>query len=685
MYKKRARFALSVTIFSLLFSIAASPSSLLAEARFNLSLAGEWKWMAGDDQSRSLTDYDDSGWSTVALPAGNLMPVLRQAQGTSGYFWLRKTIELSALPTVAVNIQFREIMNAAEVFVNGQKVGTSGRFPPVFRSGWSNFQNFSIPARVLKPGKNVVAVRVYYNAEAWVLGPMRIVDRSYGDREALVYEFFLIHALHGFAFLLLAVAGFFVIFYFQRPQEVEYLYFSVASVSVALSISLSFLENLYPALPLSSDAIFVITQSGLLCFPPFLSLFVYQYSRGQTSWVRKGLTVLFAVLAVLVMVFSENRDEALQRRNLLLLAFSVFIIDVLIHAVALLRGRDRRGLFILAAVVPVALLGVHDVLTFSLDLFDTKIALFVYGFPLLLVIIAAHLTSRFVSSLTEAEKLNVVLKDTMDSFARFVPVEFLNHLKKKRITEVEIGDAIRGNMTVIFCDIRNFTAMSEGMTPDDNFRFLNSYLEQMEPSIKKHHGFVDKFMGDAIMALFADSAEEAVRAAIDMRYALRSYNESQVAQGKQAVEFGIGINCGEVILGTVGTTSRMDTTVIGETVNLASRIESLTKQYGAAILISSHVYDRLSNPDDFHIREIDVVQVRGSKKPIKVYEVFDADEQEVFSKKQQLLESFSMALNQYRAGNAQEAAARFQQCLQILPDDTPSRIYLERCHSMSGS
>jgi adenylate cyclase len=570
-------------------------------------------------------------------------------------------------------------MNASEVYINGEKVGTSGRFPPMFRSGWSNFQSYAVREGVLRPGRNTVAVRVYYDAEAWVLGPLRILDRTQAESEAMLYSFFLVNALQGFAFLLIFVALFFGIFYFQRSKETEYLYFSFASFSVALSISLSYLENLYPALPLSSQSIFVMTQSGLLSFPAFLSLFVHQYSRRTISLPRKALTFSFPALAVIALVLAEDRTEALERRNLFLLAVSVFIVDILVHAFILIREKDRRGLMIMAAILPTVILGIHDALAFSLDFFEMKVALFVYAFPLLLIIIAAHLTNRFVSSLTEAEKLNVVLKETMDSFARFVPVEFLNHLKKSRITDVQVGDAIKGNMTVIFCDIRNFTAMSEAMSPDDNFRFLNSYLERMEPSIKKHHGFVDKFIGDAIMALFADSAEEAVLAAIDMRHALRTYNDMQIRQSKQPVEFGIGVNSGEVILGTVGTTSRMDTTVIGETVNLASRIESLTKKYGAAILISSHVYDRLPRPEVFHIREIDLVQVRGSRKPIKVYEVFDADEPDLFEKKKRVVESFAAALSQYRVGNFQEAAARFEQCLTILPDDTPSQLYLDRC------
>lgn len=666
-------------IGALAFFLAA-PAPLQADTPFSYSLAGEWRLMTGDDPGRAQADYDDSHWTTVILPTGNLLPILQQAGGsTSGYYWLRKSFELSETPTVPLSIQFREIMNASEVYINGEKVGASGRFPPMFRSGWSNFQSYAVREGVLRPGRNTVAVRVYYDAEAWVLGPLRILDRTQAESEAMLYNFFLVNALQGFAFLLIFVALFFGIFYFQRSKETEYLYFSFASFSVALSISLSYLENLYPALPLSSEGIFVMTQSGLLSFPAFLSLFVHHYSRRTISLPRKVLTSSFPALAAIALVLAEDRAEALERRNLFLLAVSVFIVDILVHAFILIREKDRRGLIIMAAILPTVILGIHDALAFSLDFFEMKVALFVYAFPLLLIIIAAHLTNRFVSSLTEAEKLNAVLKETMDSFARFVPVEFLNHLKKSRITDVRVGDAIKGNMTVIFCDIRNFTAMSEEMSPDDNFRFLNSYLERMEPSIKKHHGFVDKFIGDAIMALFADSAEEAVLAAIDMRHALRTYNDIQIQQGKQPVEFGIGVNSGEVILGTVGTTSRMDTTVIGETVNLASRIESLTKKYGAAILISSHVYDRLPRPEDLHIREIDLVQVRGSRKPIKVYEVFDADEHDLFEKKKRLVESFAAALNQYRIGNFQEAATRFEQCLKILPDDTPSQLYLDRC------
>ena len=171
------------------------------------------------------------------------------------------------------------------------------------------------------------------------------------------------------------------------------------------------------------------------------------------------------------------------------------------------------------------------------------------------------------------------LQNMVDAFERFVPQEFLRILNKESITDVQLGDQIQEEMTVLFSDIRDFTLLSEKMTPEENFKFTNSYLSRMEPSIRAYHGFVDKFIGDAIMALFPTNAQDAVQAAVDMLQALFEYNQDRSKVHYDPIRVGIGINTGALMLGTVGGQSRMDGTVISDAVNLASRIESMTGVY----------------------------------------------------------------------------------------------------------
>ena len=186
-----------------------------------------------------------------------------------------------------------------------------------------------------------------------------------------------------------------------------------------------------------------------------------------------------------------------------------------------------------------------------------------------------------------------------------------------------LGDNKREKMSILFSDIRSFTTLSEGMTPDENFAFINAYLERMGPVIRDHNGFIDKYIGDAIMALFAN-ADDAVRAgARHARARSSGFNaDRRSGRPRTPIAFGVGINTGPLMLGTIGEQHRMDGTVISDAVNLAARVESLTKTYRIGLLISQHTYDGLADPKAYDIRPIDVVVVKGKSKPVTLFEVF---------------------------------------------------------------
>ncbi|MEG4455059.1 adenylate/guanylate cyclase domain-containing protein [Microcoleus sp. N9_A1] len=208
---------------------------------------------------------------------------------------------------------------------------------------------------------------------------------------------------------------------------------------------------------------------------------------------------------------------------------------------------------------------------------------------------------------------------------------------------------------------------------------MNSYLSRMEPLIVENKGFIDKYIGDAIMALFSEGADDALKAGIAMLHTLAEYNRDRASLGYVPVQIGVGINTGSLILGIVGGKSRMDGTVISDAVNLASRIESLTKNYGVSLLITQQTFDRLINPGDYAIRVIDKVQVKGKSEWVTVYEVFDADLPEVKAGKLATLQLFTEALSLYNMNSFRQAAGLFADCLRQNPGDKVARIYLERC------
>jgi len=285
-------------------------------------------------------------------------------------------------------------------------------------------------------------------------------------------------------------------------------------------------------------------------------------------------------------------------------------------------------------------------------------------------------------AIIDEQKKNMDVQRTMmEAISRFVPKQFLSFLERDDIVAVELGDAVLKDMAVLFTDIRGFTSLSEGMTPDENFQFINTYLEFVEPSVDAHDGFVDKFIGDAIMALFPDGADKAVAAAIDMRRRLGDFNRHQEDQGLEPIDTGIGIHCGDLMLGTVGSKQRLDTTVIGDNVNLASRLEGLNKLFGTGIIISESVYEDLHDPEAYCLRQIDMLQVRGKNIPVTIYEVFDADSATIKEKKFSTKVSLQEALALIKDENFKKAKSLLKQCLDIYPEDMAAQKLLEQCES----
>jgi len=268
-----------------------------------------------------------------------------------------------------------------------------------------------------------------------------------------------------------------------------------------------------------------------------------------------------------------------------------------------------------------------------------------------------------------------------EAYSRFVPRQFLNLLGIADIRKVELGQQVERKMTILFADIRDFTSLSESMSPQENFNFLNSYLVQMEPVITAHGGFIDKYIGDAIMALFPDSPDAALHCSLAMLERLEEYNEGRQRAGYRPIRIGIGINTGIVILGTVGGAARMDGTVIGDAVNLAARLERLTKAYRVSILISEYTLYCLDQPSLWSIRFLDRTHVRGKQDNQSVYEVFNGDPVALRDAKSKTLKMFEQALAYYHLDDILAAREQLMACLATAPDDDAARVYLGRCEA----
>jgi two-component system sensor histidine kinase ChiS len=271
------------------------------------------------------------------------------------------------------------------------------------------------------------------------------------------------------------------------------------------------------------------------------------------------------------------------------------------------------------------------------------------------------------------------MQKQVEVFQKFVPKEFLQFLGKESILDVGLGDQVQREMTIMFTDIRQFTTLSEKMTPNENFNFINSYLGRVGPVIHENRGFIDKYIGDAIMSLFPYQAEDAVKSAVQMQKAVEIYNEHRKKQNYSPITIGIGLHTGSLMLGTIGDDQRMQSTVISDAVNLASRMEGLTKWYGASIVASEYSLSKLNeSKSKYNSRLLGKIQVKGKKNNIWVYEIFDGDVEKIVEFKLKTKTDFENGMNLYYERKFAEASVQLNSVLKVNPEDKVARLYLQR-------
>ena len=294
-----------------------------------------------------------------------------------------------------------------------------------------------------------------------------------------------------------------------------------------------------------------------------------------------------------------------------------------------------------------------------------------------------------------------------EKFRLFVPEQYLNRIAPQGVESIQLGNAREEELTVLFCDIRGFTTIAESQTAMQTFEWLNAFFTQMSQAITDHHGFVDKFLGDAIFAVFdrvENHAEDGLNAAVAMLQNLSEFNrDRQKFNLEQPIKVGIGIHTGFGLIGTVGSDNRMDSTVIGDVVNTAARLEELTKLYDCPILASgvtlAHVranlkkasLDAQSNseitpnpPLSYYSRWVDCVTPRGKQQVLNLYEILGTSSQILDNAKlrsQSIYDSGIEALHQKDYARASEY---FQQVVEQNPTDAIARLCMERCQTRLG-
>jgi class 3 adenylate cyclase len=288
----------------------------------------------------------------------------------------------------------------------------------------------------------------------------------------------------------------------------------------------------------------------------------------------------------------------------------------------------------------------------------------------------AGAVGNMAQSISESNQLK---EQFLQAAQRFIPSQYLEFLEKDSIVKVNLGDHVSAEMAVMFSDIRGFTTMSEKMTAQENFDFVNEYLKLVSPIIQKHEGFIVKFLGDGMMAIFPYGVADAVQAGIEKSAMVQTFNESLKSRGMSPISVGIGVHTGQMMVGMIGEELRMQGDAFSDNVNLTSRIEGLNKFYGTSMIISEDTLRQLPQPVTFKMRSLGKAVVKGRITPLGMYEVYEGLPQEAMALKDATRADFERAIDLYVQGKFAEAGKLFNQVEEKDHNDKTAKHYLEYC------
>jgi len=462
-----------------------------------------------------------------------------------------------------------------------------------------------------------------------------------------------------------------------------------------LSIALAFFGWVVYGLQKSPESILLgnrILYASLSFLPAiwfwfYLSLFNEKPS--WLTWIVTGVSLILAVLAVLgkgPLLFGVRMEpdpialDIMRPQSKLLKPLIQFfcliscILYFLVIIIRLRRSKGRRPVYLLPIGIGLFIWflgGLHDGLRVAgVSVLCKEHILWLASFGLsifLTIAIALHFQS-----------LEQSVRKTKDVFERFVPPAYLRRIATEGLESICLGEADQQWVSVLCCDIRGFTALSERLNPSELVAFINRFLEQITPVINRWQGVIDKYLGDAVLCIFegVDSAERAVACGVNILAAVRSFNIEQKGPTDPRVQVGIGIHTGPVILGTIGSYERMDSTVLGLTVNLSKRLEEATRPLGVDILITDKVANQLPNGHSYQFRKLGEVPLRGSLAPVGIVEVYDQDPPEIRNLKNLVKPLVAEGIELFKAGQHEAALSKFQEAKSIFPQDIPLSLLM---------
>ena len=645
------------------------------DLRRGTDLAGEWQfaWERFIDPRDASAAGGGRDWVPVTVPGSWS---LTSAEYTpAGYATYRLVVNLPSAKVEPIGILLKSVGSAYRFFCNGTLLLENG----VASEDAAQTRGTYAPRSVFftAAGRAELVIQVS-NAEdtlaglqeAPFLGLQSVVNAAASRStllDAVIYAAVLIMGLYHIVLAMI------------HPDERASLWFGVLASILALRGALTGARLLHQVASglgfhtLLAAEFITVYLAGLAVYLYFSYLFPRERIRYVLAPVL-AVSVAFSVFVVFAPITLITTVHLYY--EIFLLCEGVLIVTWIIRS---LVARRDGALMVLVGFVVLLGSAAYDVVVDVLNtgaLFLTSYAIVIFVF-LQAVLIARRYTLAYLSAREQSRKA----EGLATSLARFVPKEFLGLLGKESIEHVSLGDQIELEMTVLFSDIRAFSTLSESMTPAENFNFLNSYLGRISPVIRRNRGFIDKYLGDGIMALFPRKPGDAVRAGLEMMDTVRVFNGHRANSGYRPISIGVGINTGKLMLGTVGESSRMEGTVISDTVNLASRLEGLTRTFGSWIIVSEHLLRASPEVTARPHRRLGRVKVKGMSRAVTVYEILDTPDLGRIG----TLDTFEEGLRSFEARHYREAADAFRLVLENDPSDHAAEVYLKKIAEMLRS
>ena len=485
--------------------------------------------------------------------------------------------------------------------------------------------------------------------------------------------------------LILMMALYYLIVWINRPVEFSALAFSLLCFMVGIRPLVYGELTLLLVLPgISFDWLFRIgyltMSAGMIAVTIFLrSMFPRSFPK-PLVWIGAGAGILYS----LVILFTSPLFISMYLPIVQYIIIGCCAAFIVCLVIALSRRETGAwavavGFSVMAVTVTIDILTAQTVITLP--------SMLPVGIVTLIVFLSIALTRSYAAAFRNVEKLAGELRATNLSMERFVPAAFFESLGRKHHTEVGLGEFVEMDMVVLFADIRSFTGIADELGPAGTFGLLNDWLARMGPIIRASGGFVDKYLGDGILALFPQGNVDVLACAVAMQRETQRISQDRTAAGFSPFTAGIGMHRGILALGTIGEPMRMDTTVISDTVNVASRLESITKEFGSEIIVSQTLLDGLpteAKQAGHFIRPLGRVTVKGKRQPVNVCEVYDSVPEAQRTWKLATAERFAAGIERYFSQDFTSAYKQFKALVQENPADQACQYYARMARKLGG-